>query len=196
MQGWRRGPRRNHFSGGEKIEYRSGWGGIRTPGTVSRTAVFKTAALDHSATHPMSFAKCFQSWRRSMVRSLAQPRRAANRSSARAAAARRQWKEWRLAVILPARGRFRARRRLAGDTHTTRRERPMSHRVARSLACFRRVLAALIGAAEGRREKPGEAVMKKAVFEAPLAGLCGILTKEAAVRRRRFKRTRVRLCLR
>src|SRR5437773_2078435 len=31
----------------------SGWGGIRTPGTVSRTAVFKTAALDHSATHPL-----------------------------------------------------------------------------------------------------------------------------------------------
>ena len=30
----------------------SGWGGIRTPGTVARTAVFKTAALDHSATHP------------------------------------------------------------------------------------------------------------------------------------------------
>ena len=30
----------------------SGWGGIRTPGTVSRTAVFKTAALVHSATHP------------------------------------------------------------------------------------------------------------------------------------------------
>ena len=31
----------------------SGWGGIRTPGTVTRTAVFKTAALDHSATHPI-----------------------------------------------------------------------------------------------------------------------------------------------
>ena len=30
----------------------SGWGGIRTPGTVTRTAVFKTAALVHSATHP------------------------------------------------------------------------------------------------------------------------------------------------
>ena len=30
----------------------SGWGGIRTPGTRTRTAVFKTAALDHSATHP------------------------------------------------------------------------------------------------------------------------------------------------
>ena len=30
----------------------SGWGGIRTPGRLSPTAVFKTAALDHSATHP------------------------------------------------------------------------------------------------------------------------------------------------
>lgn len=29
-----------------------GWGGIRTPGGLSPTAVFKTAALDHSATHP------------------------------------------------------------------------------------------------------------------------------------------------
>jgi hypothetical protein len=31
---------------------KSGWGGIRTPGGISPTAVFKTAALDHSATHP------------------------------------------------------------------------------------------------------------------------------------------------
>ncbi len=30
----------------------SGWGGIRTPGGISPTAVFKTAAIDHSATHP------------------------------------------------------------------------------------------------------------------------------------------------
>ena len=30
----------------------SGWGGIRTPGTVSRTPVFKTGALNHSATQP------------------------------------------------------------------------------------------------------------------------------------------------
>jgi len=30
----------------------SGWGGIRTPGGLTPTAVFKTAALDHSATHP------------------------------------------------------------------------------------------------------------------------------------------------
>ena len=33
-------------------EKRSGWGGIRTHGTVTRTAVFKTAAFVHSATHP------------------------------------------------------------------------------------------------------------------------------------------------
>jgi len=32
----------------------SGWVGIRTPGGLSPTAVFKTAALDHSATHPKS----------------------------------------------------------------------------------------------------------------------------------------------
>ena len=31
---------------------RNGWGGIRTPGGLTPTAVFKTAALDHSATHP------------------------------------------------------------------------------------------------------------------------------------------------
>ena len=34
----------------------SGWGGIRTPVTVSRKAVFKTAAFDHSATHPVARA--------------------------------------------------------------------------------------------------------------------------------------------
>ena len=31
---------------------RSGWGGIRTHGTLARTLVFKTSALVHSATHP------------------------------------------------------------------------------------------------------------------------------------------------
>jgi hypothetical protein len=31
-----------------------GGGGIRTPGTVSRTTVFKTVAIDHSATPPIS----------------------------------------------------------------------------------------------------------------------------------------------
>ncbi len=34
----------------------SGWERIRTPGGLSPTAVFKTAALDHSATHPI---RCF-----------------------------------------------------------------------------------------------------------------------------------------
>jgi hypothetical protein len=29
-----------------------GWGGIRTHGTLTRTAVFKTAAFNRSATHP------------------------------------------------------------------------------------------------------------------------------------------------
>jgi hypothetical protein len=29
-----------------------GWGGIRTHETVARLAVFKTAAFNHSATHP------------------------------------------------------------------------------------------------------------------------------------------------
>jgi hypothetical protein len=42
-------PEKNGRNGDDK----GGWGGIRTPGTVSRTAVFKTAALDHSATHPI-----------------------------------------------------------------------------------------------------------------------------------------------
>jgi hypothetical protein len=30
-----------------------GWGGIRTHGTLARTAVFKTAAFNRSATHPI-----------------------------------------------------------------------------------------------------------------------------------------------
>ncbi len=29
-----------------------GWGGIRTPGGVAPTTVFKTVAIDRSATHP------------------------------------------------------------------------------------------------------------------------------------------------
>ena len=33
----------------------SGWERIRTSGTGTRTAVFKTAALDHSATHPSCY---------------------------------------------------------------------------------------------------------------------------------------------
>ena len=32
--------------------WHGGWGEIRTHGTRERTAVFKTAALNHSATHP------------------------------------------------------------------------------------------------------------------------------------------------
>ena len=38
---------------------RSGWGGIRTPGGLSPSAVFKTAAIVHSATHPEEFLACF-----------------------------------------------------------------------------------------------------------------------------------------
>ena len=34
-----------------------GWGEIRTHGMLSHSAVFKTAALNHSATHPSSFIK-------------------------------------------------------------------------------------------------------------------------------------------
>ncbi|MEY4565875.1 MAG: hypothetical protein RLY14_845 [Planctomycetota bacterium] len=33
-------------------EEESGWGGIRTPGSLSTTPVFKTGALNRSATHP------------------------------------------------------------------------------------------------------------------------------------------------
>jgi hypothetical protein len=35
---------------GEQIT--GGWGGIRTHGTLAGTPVFKTGALNHSATHP------------------------------------------------------------------------------------------------------------------------------------------------
>ena len=35
-----------------KLAALSGWGGIRTHGGVSPTPVFKTGALNHSATHP------------------------------------------------------------------------------------------------------------------------------------------------
>ena len=34
-------------------KYSGGWGGIRTHGGLAPTAVFKTAALNHSATHPV-----------------------------------------------------------------------------------------------------------------------------------------------
>ena len=38
----------------ESVQAKCGWGGIRTPGSLSTTAVFKTAALNHSATHPIA----------------------------------------------------------------------------------------------------------------------------------------------
>ena len=34
-----------------------GWGGIRTPGGVAPTTVFKTVAIDRSATHPKLFSR-------------------------------------------------------------------------------------------------------------------------------------------
>lgn len=34
-----------------------GWGQIRTHGGLSPSAVFKTAALNHSATHPFKFLR-------------------------------------------------------------------------------------------------------------------------------------------
>ena len=40
-------------SAGTRINRGGGRGGIRTPGTVSGPAVFKTAAFDHSATLPI-----------------------------------------------------------------------------------------------------------------------------------------------
>jgi hypothetical protein len=36
--------------------FRTGWGGIRTHDTLARMAVFKTAALNRSATHPQAQA--------------------------------------------------------------------------------------------------------------------------------------------
>ena len=45
----------------------SGWGGIRTPGGLSPTAVFKTAALDHSATHPNPYFAGFMRFFRVQV---------------------------------------------------------------------------------------------------------------------------------
>ena len=38
-----------------KPQNSGGWGGIRTPGGVAPTTVFKTAAFDRSATHPKLF---------------------------------------------------------------------------------------------------------------------------------------------
>ena len=42
-----------HFRGMSDIP--GGWGGIRTPGRVAPSAVFKTVAFDRSATHPKLF---------------------------------------------------------------------------------------------------------------------------------------------
>ena len=39
------------------INYYGGWGEIRTHGTLAGPAVFKTAALNHSATHPCNWSK-------------------------------------------------------------------------------------------------------------------------------------------
>ena len=35
-----------------RFNFYGGWGGIRTPGRVAPSAVFKTVAFDRSATHP------------------------------------------------------------------------------------------------------------------------------------------------
>ena len=44
-------------------ETQSGWAGIRTQGTRKGTAVFKTAAFDHSATHPTIYINDLQKQR-------------------------------------------------------------------------------------------------------------------------------------
>ena len=38
-----------------QLKLRGGEGGIRTPGTLSGTPVFKTGAINHSATSPAAF---------------------------------------------------------------------------------------------------------------------------------------------
>ena|GEM_PF-1870071 len=45
---------------GALARQKSGWAGIRTQGTLTGTAVFKTAAFDHSATHPIIVAYPYQ----------------------------------------------------------------------------------------------------------------------------------------
>ncbi len=37
------------------LNFTGGWGGIRTPGSLTTSAVFKTVAFDRSATHPKLF---------------------------------------------------------------------------------------------------------------------------------------------
>ena len=46
---------KNHATG--RVFYFGGWGGIRTPGGVAPTTVFKTVAIDRSATHPKLFLR-------------------------------------------------------------------------------------------------------------------------------------------
>ena len=57
--------------GGRAQARAGGWGGIRTPGRLAPTAVFKTAALNHSATHPNRFAPTpalqAQIWRKTIA---------------------------------------------------------------------------------------------------------------------------------
>ena len=48
-------PRVPDKSGTAAAAAAGGWGGIRTHGGLAPTAVFKTAALNHSATHPRAF---------------------------------------------------------------------------------------------------------------------------------------------
>lgn len=48
--------------------FTGGWGGIRTPGRVAPSAVFKTVAFDRSATHPKLFLFAAQPINRSSVR--------------------------------------------------------------------------------------------------------------------------------
>ncbi len=49
----------------------SGWGGIRTPGARKGSAVFKTAALDHSATHPKMFVSALRPDRAGLLAAIA-----------------------------------------------------------------------------------------------------------------------------
>ena len=39
------------------LNFTGGWGGIRTPGSIAASTVFKTAAIDRSATHPKLFCR-------------------------------------------------------------------------------------------------------------------------------------------
>jgi hypothetical protein len=89
-------PHPDPLPAGEGTFCESGWGGIRTPGGLSPTAVFKTAALDHSATHPkrlllrpgyrstasLAVAPAFCTWRSSLV-SLSQTAGVASRQLCR-----------------------------------------------------------------------------------------------------------------